>query len=341
MEQTNRNACLLSVIVPVYNIEAYVGTCLRSLCMQGFRDGEYEVLCVNDGSTDASAQVVRQMAEQNPQIRLIEQENQGVSAARNKGLDEARGEYVLFCDGDDFFDLHCLQRAMALLLEQGAVSASFGFRTVEEGADIMACPAPKTDVAWYTGRKKPFYSGNVWRFLLKRDFLNQHNIRFKAGMRYAEDELFLYHVCRHLNFCQHIYITEVFYNYRSRPTSAVHQKRQGRLARHYGDMVAMAQEYKEILNGEALSRHLRTDTKRRMQYAVSNAMQDALLLGEREPSEVIDELKEKGLYPFGICVRLLKIKHPKTMLVNYSKLLYSIPLYYRLVYAIKHARRKG
>lgn len=341
MEMAENKKCLLSIIVPVYNIQDYIGTCLESLCMQGFQEDEYEVLCINDGSTDSSETVVQQMIEKYPQIRLIKQENQGVSVARNTGIDASRGQYLFFCDGDDFLEPYCLKRAAKLCLEQKAVSASFGFQTVDEKAEMREVPLEcNEEIKWASGRSKPFYSGNIWRFIVSREFLNKNNIRFKAGMRYAEDELFLYHICRFLNFKDHIYIDEIFYNYRMRASSAVHQKRDIRLRAHYKDMVEMAQEYKQYLQDETLSKEMQKSTLSRYRYAVSNAMQDALILGEQKPTEVLAELRKKGLYPFGFMIELLKPKRPKTMAVNYGKFFYSIPIYYSIAYKVNQLLKK-
>ena len=163
----------------------------------------------------------------------------------------------------------------------------------------------------------------------------ENNLRFKAGMRYAEDELFVYHVCRFLDFQKHIYIHEIFYNYRMRATSAVHQKQSIRLKWHYTDMVGMALEYKQCLQDKTMSSAMRKSTLTRYKYAVSNALQDALILAERRPRDVLAELREKGLYPFGFMMELLKPKEPKTMAVNYMKFFYSVPLYYICVYKLR------
>ena len=90
----------VSVIVPVYNNEKYVETCIRSICQQTYQN--LEILVINDGSTDGSRQILERMAEKDKRIRLIHQENAGVSAARNKGIELADGEYLTFVDGDDY-----------------------------------------------------------------------------------------------------------------------------------------------------------------------------------------------------------------------------------------------
>ena len=95
--------CKLSVIVPVYNEEKTIGRCLDSLLLQELQD--MEILVVNDGSTDESGKVVRAYMEKDPRVRMIEQENRGLGAARNSGIRAAKGNYIGFVDSDDFVDL--------------------------------------------------------------------------------------------------------------------------------------------------------------------------------------------------------------------------------------------
>lgn len=91
----------ISIIVPVYNKEVYLAECLDSILSQTLRD--IEVVVVDDGSTDSSKSVVERYARDDDRVRLVSQENMGVSAARNRGIEEARGEFISFCDPDDFF----------------------------------------------------------------------------------------------------------------------------------------------------------------------------------------------------------------------------------------------
>ena len=90
----------ISIIVPVYNIEAYVARCLDSLVQQDLK--EIEIIVVNDGSTDNSPEICKSYAKKYPNIKYISQRNQGLSAARNTGISAAKGEYIGFVDGDDF-----------------------------------------------------------------------------------------------------------------------------------------------------------------------------------------------------------------------------------------------
>ena len=93
----------LSIIVPVYNVERLLPRCLDSLLRQGFEVGEYEIVCVNDGSTDGSAAILAEYAERHPDVFcIITQENQGLSGARNAGMAAAEGQYITFVDSDDY-----------------------------------------------------------------------------------------------------------------------------------------------------------------------------------------------------------------------------------------------
>ena len=92
----------LSIIIPLYNCAPYIGTCLDSILQQGLAADEYEVVVIDDGSTDGGGDLVeRDYCQRHPQIRLVRQSNGGAAAARNRGISEARGEYIEFVDADD------------------------------------------------------------------------------------------------------------------------------------------------------------------------------------------------------------------------------------------------
>ena len=90
----------ISVIIPVYNVEKYLRECLDSLLNQTFKD--IEIICVNDGSTDGSLNILNEYASKDSRFIIINQNNQGLSAARNNGLNVAKGDYVAFLDSDDY-----------------------------------------------------------------------------------------------------------------------------------------------------------------------------------------------------------------------------------------------
>ena len=109
------NTPLLSVIVPVYNVEAYVARCVESILNQTYKN--LEVILVDDGATDASGAICDTFAAQDPRVRVIHKENGGLSSARNAGLETATGEYITFVDSDDWIEGDALEKLLAAALE--------------------------------------------------------------------------------------------------------------------------------------------------------------------------------------------------------------------------------
>ena len=102
----------LSIILPIYYVEPYLEKCIRSLEDQDIPKDAYEIICVNDGSPDNSQQIVEKLQQEYDNIKLINQENQGVSIARNNGIKTAKGEYLMFVDPDDAIEENCLKRLL-------------------------------------------------------------------------------------------------------------------------------------------------------------------------------------------------------------------------------------
>ena len=114
----------ISIIVPVYQSEAYIADCLISLLKQNLEN--YEILCIDDGSKDASANIINEFRKTNSQIRYYYQKNQGVSAARNKGMELAQGEYLMFVDSDDTIRVNSLKYLYYKMQKTGADILVFG-----------------------------------------------------------------------------------------------------------------------------------------------------------------------------------------------------------------------
>ena len=99
---------MISIVVPIYNAEKYLADCLDSLVAQS--DYDIEILCVDDGSTDQTIDILNSYSERYPFLRVVNQHNQGPSAARNRGIDEAKGEWIMFVDSDDWIDRNAFSR---------------------------------------------------------------------------------------------------------------------------------------------------------------------------------------------------------------------------------------
>ncbi len=127
----------ISVIVPVYNVEKYLARCIDSLLAQSFTD--YELILVDDGATDSSGKICDDYAEKDPRIRVIHKENGGLSDARNKGTQEASGEYIIFIDSDDFIEENALELLLSLIMKNFADIAVGGIYNCYENKKIAQC----------------------------------------------------------------------------------------------------------------------------------------------------------------------------------------------------------
>ena len=202
----------LSIIIPVCNVEQYIGPCLESIYRQGLSDKDFEVIVVNDGSTDNSIKVVERIQERHKNISQInpvqttptplnsggETAHVGPSVCRNTGMEMAKGEYVLFVDSDDLLMDNglsvLLQKAMET--EADMVVADFMRMKDEEITSVYearltdARVVDKSGLDYYVEDYDPGVGSFIWRILYKRTFLNENHIRLEPGV-YYEDIPFL------------------------------------------------------------------------------------------------------------------------------------------------------
>ena len=186
----------VSIIIPVYNAGPWLGRCLDSVIAQTFRD--FECICIDDGSVDDSARILAQFAERDPRIRMIRfPENRGVCAARNAGMDSARGDYVYFMDSDDWIDPDYIEALVRHALETGLDIVSNAHFIYEYDDPSKSKPA-EIDVV--LPDKDAYYDPHViqrgmfpviWLRLYKRSFLIENGVRFPRLHGGREDNYFV------------------------------------------------------------------------------------------------------------------------------------------------------
>lgn len=213
---------LISVIIPVYNAARYLRRCLDSLLGQTYR--ELEIICVNDASTDESVSILTEYAGCDSRVKVIHQENSGVSAARNAGLDAATGEYVTFVDADDWVEPSGYECVMAHFKEPVDV-VCFGTEVEGSAPDeekqgmqryltsvLKACERNVMNVDGLG------VNGCVWNKMFRRAVLETSQVRFFEGIAYGEDVAFCYCVagCSRLA----VSISDRIYHYQMHAESA-------------------------------------------------------------------------------------------------------------------------
>lgn len=207
---------MISIIIPIYNAEKYLKECFSSILNQTYSN--FEVICVDDGSIDNSRCYCNEWCLKDPRFRYFFQENSGVSAARNTGIDKAKGEYICFVDADDYIDSHYLDNLLGIMANNDAAICDL---TREKGLGKTGSVKDKSpqslirDVVFERIKHPGLYC-----FLFKYSIINSHRIRFTVGCIKNEDTEFY---IRYLAACKNrISITSyIGYYYRLNPSSVM------------------------------------------------------------------------------------------------------------------------
>jgi len=221
----------VSIIVPVYKVEDYLERCIRSLEDQDLAKEEYEIIVVNDGSPDKCREITMRLMQEFGNIILIDQENKGVSLARNAGMDKAQGDYLLCIDADDYVFPRTLMAAVSKAEETQADVVFLGYHFLDlEGKLVDEVLHDEYKDGHFTGTKAYLLSrGNgktdpdrSWGILYNRNFINRFNLRYVGGVPYLEDGEFIARVLCMATRC--VFWGKKFYIRASRPGSATNSR---------------------------------------------------------------------------------------------------------------------
>lgn len=216
----------ISVIIPVYNVEQYLNDCLESLLNQTFKECEF--IFINDGSTDNSKLIIESFLEKYDRIILLNQENKGVSVARNEGIAIAKGKYIAFVDSDDWIEKDMYQKLFYTIeLHQADIVLCNMFGYVKGKQYVSGYDFPQNEVLGLD-----FIQNDLWRHLIEKDdlysscnklfkasIIKENKVQFPPGNALSEDNVFN---LRYFNkIKKFIYIDYTGYHYREVPGSAM------------------------------------------------------------------------------------------------------------------------
>ncbi|QIK58973.1 glycosyltransferase [Dysgonomonas sp. HDW5A] len=208
----------ISIIIPIYNMEQFLGRCLDSVVSQTY--SSLEIILVNDGSTDSSGDICDNYAQNDNRIKVIHQVNSGVSSARNAGLDAATGDYISFVDPDDYIELNTYETLIPYLANDIDI---LRFNAKRKGEILNWLPFKgeysgdrfeQEIVLPMIGSEKfggMFILGVLWVHLFKRDLIEKNHIRFNKELRRCEDRLFTITSMLHAN--KMFFIDDILYHY--------------------------------------------------------------------------------------------------------------------------------
>jgi len=215
-------AALLSVIIPVYNVEPYLEQCLDSVINQTYKN--LEIICINDGSTDNSLKILEKYQKKDSRIKLINQKNKGLSGARNAGLDVAKGEYIAFVDSDDYLELNAYEEAMKVMFDDNKIELiEFLVNAFAEDNNVLNMDRAKNSTM-YNHVNFRLKKHTVWgcNKVFKANIINESSLRFILDMTYAEDVFFTY--AYNMLKKKSGFIGKLLYNYRIRKGSIMYEQ---------------------------------------------------------------------------------------------------------------------
>ena len=210
----------ISIIVPVYNVENHIRVCVESILAQNYES--FELILVDDGSKDNSGILCDEYAAIDSRVKVIHKENGGVSSARNAGLQQAKGEWIMYVDGDDWIDPEMMTEMIAVADRECADLIIGNFRFVCEGNNHWEYEMND----WNDDKKYSLnkYISRVWTSvcgcMAKKKLYDIHNLRSPEGISYCEDFHLAVRLCYYSDKVVHI--NKSYYNYRQQPHSIVH-----------------------------------------------------------------------------------------------------------------------
>lgn len=187
----------ISVIVPIFNVEKYLEKCINNIINQSYSN--IEIILINDGSTDNSYQICNKYKKIDDRIVVVNQENKGASAARNKGMDIATGEYILFVDSDDILEANLLENIYSqmelgydIICFQHSINSSIehSYLNIKDGLELNG------ENFLELLHKKDKMFNVIWKYCYRKSFINDNNLRFHEGIIYEDEEWVTIMLCK-------------------------------------------------------------------------------------------------------------------------------------------------
>lgn len=205
---------LISVIVPVYNAERYLDECIEGIVGQGYAD--FELILVNDGSSDSSGEICRRHAGKDSRIIVIDKTNGGVSAARNTALDAAHGKWIIFSDADDYYLPGAFEKLISATTSAPDIDMAVGSHLRLENGKTSYPATQKADMSRSAMGAMTHFA--LWGYIFRKDIIDRYSIRFDTSLALSEDRLFMTEFAIRARAIA--MIAEPVYVYRIHPASA-------------------------------------------------------------------------------------------------------------------------
>lgn len=335
MEHTNslhNHSIKLSIVIPVYNAELFLNDCLNSILGQNIPKNLFEVICVDDGSSDNSPEILSEFAANYPNLTVISKPNGGVSSARNEAIPYIRGQYVWFIDADDSIAPNCFSTILEIIDLHSPSIMKLNFNKVP--FDYSLNDTSTNNRYTYSTHSGVISNSTVCGSIITSSIITENNLRFNSQMKYGEDTLFMYYVFLYSPYTCWASIKEPIYNYRTNPQSAMHQTDMQSYSRHTKDLILMGHIYKnEYASNTGLDSFKLDNTYKRQHLAIMGAL-TIFPKSSLDYTKTMQGLKDAGLYPFPFLMWHIKnTPGLKLKIVEFIKLFFKFEILYKIYYA--------
>lgn len=303
----------LSIVIPVYNVEPYLEACVSSVYRQSLPLDRFEVILINDGSTDNSFQLIQKLASEHSNIKVIDQKNRGLSAVRNRGIRMACGTYILFLDSDDFLYENTVTPLLDKVLSNDLDVLRFEYWGVDESGNRLFQSPYRARRSAYEGQLitgtdlfEKIYNQELfaWLSFIKKDLLLEGKVFFEEGM-FFEDIEFSLKVALKAHRC--MYLSSCLYAYRQRPASILHTFSKKKVK----DVISIVENLQNYLEDSSIRLSSKTIIQQiRTQLIVSILLRISDTSVYKDRSELLALMKEKGI------VYLHPVRRPREWIVS-------------------------
>ncbi|WP_194191028.1 glycosyltransferase [Clostridium chrysemydis] len=302
---------ILSVIIPVYNIENYLEKCIDSVLKQRFKN--YEIILVNDGSTDNSLKICKRYKQRYNNITLIDKKNGGLSDARNAGLKIANGEFVVFIDSDDYIDEFMFEKMINVAQKDNLDLVICDCERVYESKEIDKICKCDLDSSKLYNNEELLYNyllqnirPNAWDKLYRKSLFIENNIEFPKGL-YHEDLLTTFRIIKEVKRAK--YIDEPFYKYLCREGSITTNLK----LKNLEDMSIIIKRINELFNEMNLQKEY-VDAFNILNYNVCSYIKNNI--NDEKKENIIADIKSKFIKNKMVLNKLISNKERIKFILN-------------------------
>lgn len=330
----------LSIVVAAYNVEKFIEKCILTCMSQNIPTNNYEVICVDDGSTDNTSAILGEYRNKYSNFTLINQTNQGLGVSRNIGLKHAKGDFIWFIDGDDYVEVEILTEIIKKIDDFNLDTLVLNYNIVQSDNQLFKHGANdvKIDNNTITGSK--FYRFNFsksysWSFVFKKSLFDNHHILFKEGINMQDSEI----LPRLLTNVERLsFLKRPCYNYVQHPNSFTNSNDGDKRLNYFKSIIVVSNSLKEFLKTEVKGNNdlkfgLIKKTEMLHQIVFNHLV---YFTYDRETLfKVINLLKSNGFYPLRYNAKR-KNKIFKIGLNNFPFLMNDV---LNFLFRLKHYRR--